>query len=198
MITRTNTNDVVSLRIRGMVCARCIDVVRDIVQAQHLAILDIRLGQVHIQGPVAPESLDRVRSALTRQGFSLLTDTKAAIVQQTKTVVEQILNRDDLGDHKIRFSDAIVQQIPMDYPALSALFSAQEGITLEKYIISQRLDKVRELLVYTDQSLTDMAYRTGFSSASHLSNQFKSLTGLSPSYYRNIRRDKQTMATSPV
>ncbi|MCY7359057.1 MAG: helix-turn-helix transcriptional regulator [Rudanella sp.] len=193
MITQTNSNDVVSLRIRGMVCARCIDVVRDIVQEQNLVILDIRLGQVHIQGLVAPESLDCVRLALAQQGFALLTDTKATIVQRTKTVVEQILNRDDLGDHKIRYSDAIVQQIPMDYPTLSALFSAQEGITLEKYIINRRLDKVRELLVYTDQPLTDIAYRTGFSSASHLSNQFKRLTGLTPSYFRQVRQQKQAL-----
>ncbi|GAB2575337.1 hypothetical protein GCM10027190_26360 [Spirosoma areae] len=176
-----------------MVCARCIDVVRAEIEAQGLIVTDVRLGEVKVRGPVSAEQLKSVRSVLEHQGFSLLTDVKAATVQQVKEVVEKLLCQNDLGDRKIRFSELITQQIPMDYDALSALFSAQEGITLEKYIINRRLDKVRELLVYTDLPLADIAYQTGFSSAPHLSNQFKRLTGLSPAYFRTIRRKKLTL-----
>lgn len=193
MASETKATDGIRFRVRGMVCARCIDVVRAEIAAQGLTVTDIRLGEVRVQGPVSVEQMTSVRSALEQQGFSLLTDAKAETVQAVKEVVEKLLSRTDLGDQKIRFSELITQQIPMEYEALSALFSAQEGVTLEKYIINRRLDKVRELLVYTDLPLVDIAYQTGFSSAPHLSNQFKKLTGLSPAYFRMIRREKLTI-----
>jgi len=176
-----------------MVCDRCIDVVRAVIEAQGLPVTAVRLGEVSVSGPVSAKQLSGVQSAMEQHGFSILTDVKATTIQAIKEVVEKLLNRNDLGDHKIRFSELINQQIPGDYETLSALFSAHEGITLEKYIINRRLDKVRELLVYTDLPLVDIAFQTGFSSAPHLSNQFKRLTGLSPAYFRSIRRDKQAL-----
>lgn len=193
MTSETKATDIIRIRVRGMVCARCIDVVRSEIAGQGLTITDVGLGEVRVHGPISAQQLTNVRSALEQQGFSLLTDAKTTAVEAVKAVVEKLLSRTDLGDHKIRFSELITQQIPMDYEALSALFSAQEGITLEKYIINRRLDKVREFLVYSDLSLADIAYKTGFSSAPHLSNQFKRLTGLSPAYFRSIRREKQTL-----
>lgn len=197
MISEAKATDIIRLRVRGMVCARCIDVVRAEIAVQGLIITDVRLGEVRVHGPVSAQQLTSVRSALEQQGFSLFTDAKTATVDAVKVVVEKLMSRTDLGDHKIRFSELITQQIPMDYEILSALFSAQEGITLEKYIINRRLDKVREFLVYTDLPLADIAYETGFSSAPHLSNQFKRLTGLSPAYFRSIRREKQTLQRTP-
>lgn len=197
MTRETKATDIIRFRVRGMVCARCIDVVRAEIAAQGLIITDIRLGAVSVHGPVSAEQLTNIRTVLEKQGFSLLMDAKTATVEAVKEVVEKLLSRPDLGERKIRFSELITQQIAMDYEALSALFSAQEGITLEKYIINRRLDKVRELLVYTDSPLADIAYQTGFSSAPHLSNQFKRLTGLSPAYFRSIRREKQTLQRTP-
>ena len=130
MTSEKKATDIIRFRVRGMVCARCIDVVRSEIVGQGLIVTDVLLGEVHVHGPVSAHQLTSVRSALEKQGFSLLTDAKTATVNAVKEVVEKLLSRTDLGDHKIRFSELITQQMPMDYEVLSALFSAQEGITI--------------------------------------------------------------------
>lgn len=185
-----------TLRIRGMVCARCIDAVQAVFEQLDLPVIAISLGYVRVQGSISPEQETVLQSALETQGFSVLSDPKDALVQRIKEAVEDVVSRDDLGEETTRYSEQLVQRVGMSYDALSALFSAQEGTTLEKYIICRRLDRTKELLVYTDLTLADIAYRTGFSSAPHLSNQFKRLTGFSPSHFRDIRREKQQLQCS--
>lgn len=181
------------LAIRGMVCARCMDVVRQELEDLGWEVTQMRLGQVQVRGQVSPDELTRIQAALEKQGFSLVSDAKVALVQRIKTLVEQTLNRDDLSERKIRFSDFLATELSMSYDTLSALFSASEGQTLERYMIERRLDKVKERLVYSDLSLSEIAYQTGYSSVPHLSNQFKRLTGLSPTFFRTVRRDKQAL-----
>ena len=178
------------IAIRGMVCARCMDVVRQELERLGREVTQMRLGQVKIRGQVSVDELARIRAALEKQGFSLVLDAKITLVQRIKTLIEQTLNRDDLSERKIRFSDFLATELTMNYDTLSALFSASEGQTLERYLIERRLDKVKELLVYNDLPLSEIAHQTGFSSVPHLSNQFKRLTGLSPTYFRMVRREK--------
>lgn len=187
------TADETTLSIRGMVCARCTDVVRRELTTLGFAVTDIRLGQVRVSGPIPPVQMGQIERVLEKQGFSLLTDAKVAVVQRVKALIEQMLTRDDLGERRKKFSDLLAIALQTNYGALSALFSASEGQTIERYIIERRLDKVKELLVYTDLSLGDIAFQTGFSSVPHLSNQFKRITGLSPTHFRNIRRVKQAL-----
>lgn len=181
------------LAIRGMVCARCVDVVRQELEGLGWEVTQVRLGQVQVRGQVSPDELARIQVALEKQGFSLVSDAKVTLVQRIKTLVEQTLNRDDLSERKIRFSDFLATEMSMSYDTLSALFSASEGQTLERYIIERRLDKVKERLVYSDLSLSEIAHQTGYSSVPHLSNQFKRMTGLSPTYFRAVRREKQAL-----
>ncbi|MBO0939336.1 helix-turn-helix domain-containing protein [Fibrella sp. HMF5335] len=192
------TDQTTTFRIRGMVCARCVEAVQTVFEQFKLPVLSVSLGHVVVQGIVSPEQETLLRSALEVQGFTVLTDPKTALVQRIKEAVEDVLSRDDLGEQTTRYSEQISKRLGMSYDTLSALFSAQEGITLEKYVISRRLDKIKELLVYTDLTLADIAYCTGFSSVPHLSNQFKKLTGFSPSHFRDIRRDKQQLQRSIV
>lgn len=190
--------DQTTVRIRGMVCARCVEAVKSVVEQLGFSVLSISLGHVVVKGTFSPEQETLLHQALDAQGFSVLTDPKTVVLQRIKDAVEDLLSRDDLSEPAARYSDQLAQRVGMSYDVLSALFSAQEGTTLEKYIISRRLDKTKELLVYTDLTLAEIAYRTGFSSAPHLSNQFKKLTGLSPSYYRDIRRDKLQLQRNGV
>lgn len=192
------TKEGVEIRIRGMVCDRCIDVVRAELSRLNFELRAVSLGQVTISGPLNENDLNRIDQALTSQGFSLIRDHKQTTHQRAKTFLDAYFEQADLSGSRTRLSVQLQQALGLDYDTISSHFAKAEGMTVEKYFINRRLDKVRELLVYTDQPLTDIAYHTGFSSASHLSNQFKTLTGLSPSYYRGIRRDKQTLATSPV
>ena len=181
------------LAIRGMVCARCIDVVRQELEGLGRVVTQIRLGQVKVRGQVSPDELARIQAALVRQGFSLVSDAKVTLIQRIKTLIEQTLNHNDLSERKTRFSDFLATELTMSYDSLSALFSASEGQTLERYILERRLDKVKERLVYSDLSLSEIAHQAGYSSVPHLSNQFKRLTGLSPSYFRLVRREKQAL-----
>ncbi|CCH57646.1 transcriptional regulator, AraC family (plasmid) [Fibrisoma limi BUZ 3] len=158
-----------------------------------LTVTDVRLGHVRVREHLSIDQVESIKAVLEKQGFSLLTDVKVALVKRIKALIEQMLNRTYPGDQKSKFSDFLSAELNANYDSLSALFSTSEGQTLERYIIERRLDKVKELLVYTDLPLTEIAYQTGFSSVSHLSNQFKRLTGLSPSYFRTIRHEKQVL-----
>lgn len=189
----TTSIDETSLTIRGMVCTRCVDVVRRELEELGLEVTEVRLGHARIRGRLSADQLDAVKGVLERQGFALLADARIVLVERIKKLVEETLSRQDPGEPKEKFSDYLSSQLKTNYDALSALFSASEGLTLERYLIERRLDKVKELLVYTDLPLTEIAYQTGFSSVSHLSNQFKRLTGLSPSYFRTIRHEKQVI-----
>lgn len=191
-------NEETTLRIRGMVCDRCVKVVRRDLEALGIPVRQTRLGLVTVGGGLSPEQLALVRSMLESEGFSLLNDKKAALLQGVKDFINGLVESGELAERSLRLSDRLAERFGVDYPTLSALFSSTEGITLEKYAISQRLDQVRELLVYTDQPVADIAYRTGFSTVQHLTNQFKRETGLTPAFYRRIRREKERLQHATV
>jgi len=186
-------NEETTLRIRGMVCDRCVKVVRRDLEALGIPVRRTRLGLVTVGGDLSTEQLTLVRSVLESEGFSLLNDKKAALLQGVKDFIKSLIESGELAERSLRLSDRLAERFGVEYPTLSALFSSTEGITLEKHAILQRLDKVRELLVYTDQPVADIAYRTGFSTVQHLTNHFKRETGLTPAFFRRIRRQKERL-----
>jgi len=175
-----------------MVCQRCITTVRDELSRLGFDVRDTGLGYVNLAG--SPDAGQRavIDQALQAQGFALLQDRKAALIQQVKDRIQQWLSSEDSSE-KTRMGPLLAQEAGLEYDALSSLFSQTEGVTLEKYIIGRRLDKVMEWLVYSDLSLTEIAFRTGYSSVAHLSNQFRQYTGLTPTFFRQLRRDKETV-----
>ena len=185
--------DEVTLRVRGMVCARCIDVVLTELNQLGFDVSAIQLGQVTLAEPLQANDLERIDQALTRQGFSLIKDQKISTHQRAKIFIDAFFSGDDLSETKIRLSAQLQDRLGLDYDTISGQFARAEGVTLEKYIITRRIDKVKEWLVYSDETLTDIAYRTGYSSVQHLSNQFRQQTGLTPTYFRKIRRTKQQL-----
>ncbi|MEZ0487565.1 helix-turn-helix domain-containing protein [Fibrella aquatica] len=183
------------LRIRGMVCARCIDAVKNELTLAGFDVLDAQLGQVTLHDPLSSNDLDRIQSVLSKQGFSLLEgQQKVSIHQRTKTFVDAYFAQAvDLSESKMRVSTQIQNALGLDYDTISGQFTKTEGITLERYIILRRIDKVKEWLVYSDESLTEIAHRTGYSSVQHLSSQFRQQTGLTPSYFRQVRQQKKAV-----
>ena len=198
------------LRIRGMVCARCIDVVQNELTQAGFNVLGVELGKVRLRDPLTLSDVDRIQTILSKQGFSLIKDQqKVTVHQRAKTFVDAYFAQAaDLSESKIGFAPAgvrpsdrpnrrlstqIQDALGLDYDTISGQFTKAEGITLERYIILRRIDKVKEWLVYSDETLTEIAHRTGYSSVQHLSNQFRQQTGLTPSYFRQVRQQKITV-----
>ncbi len=178
------------LLIKGMVCDRCIYVLSEELPKLGLEISDIRLGEVLLKETEKIIDEQVISTMLHKYGFELFYNKNQKIISQIKSAVENGIKRQlDSGLH-VKFSTIIRDELHRDYDSLSALFSSSEGYTLEKFIISKKIENVKEFLVYTDQSLSDIAYALGYSSPAYLSNQLKKYTGFTSSYYKRIRRDK--------
>jgi AraC-like DNA-binding protein len=161
-----------------------------------LEISDIRLGEVILnETNNLPVEEHVIRAMLQKNGFDLLYCRNQTVIDQVKSAIEKGIHQQlDTGE-PVKFSTLISNELHRDYDSLSSLFSSVERCTLEKFIISKKIEKVKELLVYTDQSLSDIAYALNYSSPSYLSNQLKKYTGFTSSYYKQIRRDKLVFVT---
>lgn len=172
--------------IKGMVCQRCISVVQTELQSLGLPVKSLSLGQVSFHHNLDPTQAEQLRESLNKFGFQLLDDRQAKLVQEVKKLVAQLFESDlDLND--ILFSEYLSKKLSVDYDVISSSFSACQGQTLEKYIISQRIEKVKEQLVYSRRSISDIAYNLGYSSVAHLSKQFKASTGMNLASYRQMQ-----------
>jgi AraC family transcriptional regulator len=177
------------LHIKNMVCQRCIMTVENILKKQEVPFSKVSLGEVDLLEEMDPEKAKDFEEALKEVGFELITGRANKIVEDIKQLAMEYIN---LGDEKkIKLSAFITKDLHFDYSYLSDLFSSIEGITVEQYLIEQRIEKVKELLVYDQLSLTEIAYRLGFSSVHHLSAQFKKVTGLTPTYFKKIGAEKR-------
>jgi AraC family transcriptional regulator len=179
------------LYIKNMVCNRCITVVTNELTELGIGYTSVRLGEVDIPEKLSDAQNAQLRQRLTTHGFEVLDDKKAALISQIKTAVINYIQFDESKSIKVNLSAHIAEKVGKDYNYLSGLFSEVEGITIEKFVILQRIEKVKELLVYGELSLSEIAWKMGYSSLAHLSGQFKKITGLTPSDYREIRDKKR-------
>ena len=168
-----------------MVCDRCIIVVRQELEKLNINATSIALGEVETKDALSNQQLLQLQSNLANTGFELLDDNKKKLIDKIKTVIIEQIHYSDTDD-KHTFSEILSQKLHKDYSYLSALFSDVESITIEKYIINQKIEKVKELLVYDELNLSEIAYKLGYSSVAHLSAQFKKVTGLTPSYFKKL------------
>lgn len=180
-----------TLHIKNMVCNRCIKAVNDELVSLGFTIQSIELGEVVLKKEVDNDDTDRIRKALEENGFELITDNKSWIISQIKTLIIEYIHYDKEKPDHVNFSDFLSSELNHDYSYLSHLFSMVEGKTIEKYMILQKIEKVKELLVYDELTLNEISYKLGYSSAAHLSRQFKSVTGLTPSHYKKVREEKR-------
>ncbi|MGB4399804.1 MAG: AraC family transcriptional regulator [Daejeonella sp.] len=176
------------LHIKNMVCNRCITAVRNELLASGLHPVVVEMGVVQLEEEeLDEESRIKLGARLTDLGFELLDNNRTRMIGQIKTlVIEKVHHSDDLDD-KVNWSKLISDQLFHDYNYLSTLFSSVEGITLEQYIIRQKIEKVKELLFYDEFNLSEIAVKLGYSSIAHLSAQFKKITGQTPSQFKKTR-----------
>lgn len=177
-----------TLYIKNMVCNRCKMVVRQELEKLGLHPEKIELGEVELaEAELGSEQLDRVDQALQAVGFERIDDRKARMIESIKKKVIQKIHGVDQIDRKFNWSDIIADELHYDYAYLSTLFSSVEGITLEQYIIRQKIEKAKELLLYDEFNLSEIASKLGYSSVAHLSSQFKKVTGFTPSELKKSR-----------
>ncbi len=174
------------LFIKNMVCDRCRMVVKSELEKHGLHTTQVTLGEVEIVEQKIPAAeLKRLGHALQQLGFELIDDKKSRIIEQIKTTAIKLVHYTD-DKPREKQSELIARELNHDYSSLSKLFSEVEGITIEQYIINQKIEKVKEYIVYDELSLSEIADRIGYSSVAHLSAQFKKITGLTPSHFKTI------------
>ena len=179
-----------TLFIKNMVCNRCIMVVQNELDKLGLDVKNIKLGEVTLDKEPTTDEKNKLDKALILLGFELIDDKKSRVIEKIKNVIIDLVHHQD-NNTKTNLSDVLSSQLHHDYNYLSNLFSEVEGTTIEKYFIAQKIEKVKELLVYDELSLSEIAFRLNYSSVAYLSNQFKKVTGLTPSHFKQIREDKR-------
>jgi AraC-like DNA-binding protein len=176
----------VKLYIKNMVCVRCKLVVKSELEKLGLHFSKVELGEAEIMEDIAPDQLKRLDSALRSLGLELMDDRKSVLVEKIKTIIIELVHYSD-EQIKINLSDYLSDKLNHNYSHLSTLFSEVRGITIEQFYLEHKIEKVKELLVYDELNLTEIAYRMHYSSVAHLSNQFKKMTGMTPSHFKNLK-----------
>lgn len=172
-----------------MVCARCVLSVETILERLSIPVSHVGLGIVALESPLGKKQEQELEKELNKVGFELIESRQNQLIEKIKGILLHYLNSEI--DTKQNISELIGEKLPYDYSYLSDLFSSAEGRSIEQYYIAQRIEKAKELLVYNQLSLTEIAYQLGFSSVHHLSAQFKKVTGLTPSRFKTIGSEKR-------
>ena len=173
-----------------MVCNRCIIVMKNELEKLGLSAISIKLGEVIFEKNITVEEKEKLDEALLELGFQIIDDKKSRIIEKIKNTIIEFVHHQE-NEAKTNLSDILSTKLHHDYNYLSNLFSEVEGTTIEKYFIAQKIERVKELLVYDELSLSEIAFQLNYSSVAYLSNQFKKITGLTPSHFKQIKEEKR-------
>lgn len=173
-----------------MVCSRCEMAVRTVFEKMEIPILTMQLGEVGISENLDENQKQLLSENLKELGFELLDDKISKTIERIKNLIIDVVHYQN-EKLKINLSSYIVEDLKQDYSALSNLFSETEGITIEHYFIAQKIEKVKELLIYNELSLSEIAFQLNYSSVAHLSNQFKKTTGITPTQFKQLKDKKR-------
>ena len=179
------------LHIKNMVSDRCKMLVKAELKKLRLHYILVDLGEVELMETLTAEQLAQLNDELQKSGLSLINDHKSILIEQIKNTIIELVHYTD-KQIKINFSDFLSQKLNYDYTYLANLFSENQGISIEHFLLTHRIEKVKELLVYDEMNITEIAYKLHFSSTAHLSNQFKKMTGLTPSSYKHLKLKRRT------
>ena len=177
----------INLRIKNMVCPRCSKVVKEELDKLGYTTTIERLGLARLKYSGNHPNMNEISQILEKNGFELLIDKNAEIIDTIKTLIIDLIYQDQLEEMNTNLSDYLVQKLNYDYSFLSTLFSSVESITIEKYFILQKIERVKEQLIYAELTLSEIANRLGYSNVQYLSNQFKKVIGMSPSQFKALR-----------
>lgn len=176
--------------IKNMVCNRCILVVRQELDKLKLVANSVVLGEVQLKEEPSEKQLTQLKINLSALGFEVLNDSKKKLIEKIKNIIIEQVHRNSInGQHN--FSEILSKNLNKDYSYLSGLFSEVESITIEKYIINQKIEKAKELIIYNEMNVSEIAIQLGYSSVAHLSAQFKKVTGLTPSHFKKVGGTKR-------
>jgi len=180
------------LYIKYMVSLRCKMVVKEELRKLGLHFIIIDLGEIEIMEELSAADHEQLKIGLRRSGLELMDDRKAVLIEKIKNVIIQMIHyMDELPI--IKYSEYISQQLNYDYTYLSNVFSEVKGITIQQFIISHKIEKIKELILYNELNLTEISYKMQYSSVAHLSNQFKKVTGMTPTHYKNLKNKSRIL-----
>lgn len=173
-----------------MVCIRCEMVVKSEFEKLGIDTLSVKIGEVVVKKPLNDEQIKLIDFELQKYGLELLDDKKSLLVEKIKNLIIELVHYTE-DQIKINLSDFLSEKLNYDYTYLANLFSEVKGTNIEQFFIAHRIERVKELLVYDELSLTEIAYRLHFSSVAHLSNQFKKITGLTPTFFKKMKNKRR-------
>ena len=173
-----------------MVSLRCKMMVKEELKKLGLRYVFVDLGTIEILEDITQEQRTLLKANLLKSGLELLDDKKSILIEKIKNVITEMIHYSDELPN-VNYSEYISEKLNLDYTYLSNLFSEVKGITLQQYIIINKIERVKELLLYDELNLTEISYKLHYSSVAHLSNQFKKITGVSPSFYKQLKRKRQ-------
>jgi len=179
-----------NLYIKYMVSLRCKMMVKEELKKLGIHYVIVELGMVEILEDISKKQHKQLKENLLRSGLELLDDKRSILIEKIKNVItELVLYSDELP--KVNYSDYISEKLGYDYTYLANTFSEVKGITIQQFIITHKIERVKELLLYDELNLTEISYKLNYSSVAHLSNQFKKVTGLSPSFYKQLKQKRK-------
>ena len=174
-----------------MLSNRCKTVVREILKELDLHFIIVDLGEVDIMENISPKQRETLKAALLDAGYELMDDRRAILIERIKTTIFDLVHHTDEG-LKINFSNYLGEKLNHDYTYMSNLFSEVQGTTIEQFIILHKVERIKELMLYGELNITEIAWKMNYSSVAHLSNQFKKITGLSPSKFKLLKEKRRS------
>jgi AraC-like DNA-binding protein len=178
------------LYIKYMVSIRCKMMVKSELEKLGLLYGVVELGDVEVIGSITAEQRMKLKTALLKSGLELMDDQKAMLIEKIKNVIVEMVHYSDEVP-KTNFSDFLSEKLDYDYTYLANIFSEVTGTTIEKFIIAHKIERVKEFLLYDELNLSEISYKLNYSSVAHLSNQFKKVTGLTPTFFRHLKRKRR-------
>jgi AraC-like DNA-binding protein len=176
--------------IKNMVCIRCQMVVKAELEKMGLNYVDVKIGEAEIIGDLSVLQIESLNLELKKSGLELMDNKKSILVEKIKAAIIELVHYTD-DQIKVNLSDYLSEKLNYDYTYLANLFSEVKGITIEKFYLAHKIEKVKELIVYDELNLSEIAYKMHYSSVAHLSNQFKKTTGLTPSHFKKLKNNRR-------
>lgn len=174
------------LIVKNMVCPRCVNAITQLFKELQIGVSEVQLGKVILQSGITSVQKEELAASLRKKGFELLDNRESKIVNEIKAIIIEHVHFQKPTDKN--YSDILTERLHFDYPYLSRLFSSVEGKTIERYIMSQKIEKVKELLIYDELTVAQIAYELNYSSPAHLSGQFRKVTGMSPTSFKKLNQ----------
>ena len=170
-----------------MVSNRCKMAVKEALQNLGLHFIVVELGEVEVMETISAGQRDELKSLLLPSGLELMDDRRSVLIERIKNVIVQMVHHSDEEEININFSHYLAGKLNHDYTYLANLFSEVQGTTIEQFIIAHKIERIKELIIYGELNITEIAWKMKYSSVAHLSNQFKKMTGLSPSHFKQLK-----------